>query len=397
MKKFSLYLGGVALLFLILILLLPNSASAKEGECHLEWCLVPSPTILGPESGETVNSLRPGIKGLTWKTTIVKVYLDGQELTGVKQIKHEDYYGSFFVRPNFDLKPGRHYIYTIAHSENPSLYDQSKESIYIYFNVTGPKAAQAQAVELPASPPAAPTRQRGEERERGEPAMPEEKVSQAQEPTVEIIAPEEKSEITVQEGKIEGGVSVVADSLPGLEDLNQKSESQETSLQKAANFEEIGEVLENELLAQKVLAKERRNRLIGLSMLGLIILIVIIWAAASRFSIKREFLKKEEGELPPPPVPPLGSARGESVSPLSMKQESLAYRQASKEAMKQDIGTLSVKNEEIIVEPIQEEDDLLPLAPDGATDDYWASPPPSPYSPYPSVEEEMKSEQDKLI
>lgn len=375
MKIFLLYLGG-AITLLFLILFLPASALAKEGECHLEWCLVPAPTVLGPEQGEAVYSLRPGIKGLTWKTAIVKVYLDGQELTGVKQIKHEDYYGSFFVRPDFDLKPGRHYIYTIAHSEKSSLYDQSKESIYIYFNVTGPKVAQAQAVELP--------------------AVPEEKVPQAKEPTVEIIASEEKPEITVQEGKIEGGVSVVADSLPGNEDLNQKSESPETSLQPAANFGEIGEVLENELLAQKVREKERRNRLIGLSMLSLIILIMIVWAVSSRFSIKREFLKKEESELPPPPAPPL-APRGEPVSPLDSAQgepqppigketrlhpplADFGGQASDLSASLQDIG------EEIIIEPIKEEEE-----------DYWASPPPSPYSPYPPVEEEKGNEQDRLI
>ena len=352
MKKLSLYLGGVGLLFLILILLLPNSASAKEGECHLDWCLVPAPTVLGPTPGEAANSLRPGIKGLTWKTTVVKVYLDGKELAGVKQVKHEDYYGSFFVRPDFDLKPGRHYVYTIAHSENPSFYDQSKESIYVYFNVAAPKVAQAPVVPLPA--------------ERGEPALPKAETSQEEPPTVEIISLEINPTVEVEEGKIEGGVSVVGEGIPAQGE-EEELKTEETPLQGAATAESLEEILKDEFNIEKAQVKERQNRIIGLSMLGVVILIIVVWVVASRFGIRHEFSKPIESELPPPPAPPL--------------------------SIKQDIGTPPIKDEEITIEPIKETENNL--------GDYWASPPPSPYSPYPPIEEEIGegkgNERDRLI
>ena len=56
-----------------------NFAKAAEGDCHLVYCYVPAPTVLGPVLNQTISG-RLAIIGLTWKTTIVKVFLDGQEL-----------------------------------------------------------------------------------------------------------------------------------------------------------------------------------------------------------------------------------------------------------------------------------------------------------------------------
>ena len=342
MRK-SLIWGGV-LVFLLLVIL-PFGVQAAEGECHLKYCFVPAPTTYTPAMDEVASS-RPAITGLTWKTAVVKVYLDGVELAGVRQVKHEDYYGSFYVRPAFDLTPGRHFVYTIAHSEKPGPYDQSKESIYTYFTVVQKETAVSEA--SPASPGV-------------EPAESIEIISLEQESEFEIVEPQAASRVEVEKGRIEGGVSVKAE-LAGEPTMIEKAEeeTEDTALQEAATFNQLGDALEGEFKQLKLEQRLKRNRMIGLSILGLAVLVVIIWLVASRNSIKREFKKEAKGDLPPPPQPP-------TSQPTLIKD-------------------LLARDEEIKVEPIEPEEDSAVDSLVQEELDYWAAPPPSPYSPYPPAE-----------
>jgi cell division septation protein DedD len=328
MKKSFIIAGGILVLFLTL--LFPSLVFAKEGDCHLEHCLVPSPTVLGPKQNEITAQARPAIIGLTWKTTVVKVYLDGIELKNVKQVKHQDYYGSFYVQPNFNLKPGRHFIYTIAHSEKPGLYDQSQESTYIYFTV---KELAAKSV-----------------------AQAPENFATAEVDSLATTSPM----VTVTEGKIEGGVSVEAADENVVQpnvDSDLKPESAEKSdLQPAATFAELGESLNNQFQDRAVKERAARNRLIGI--LLLIALAVIVWLLRiiNKQSIRSQFKEKEDNLVPPPPAPPIKTEAKEKSEP------------------------------EILVAPIEE------IVKEEPT--YWATPPESPYSYAPYPEQNIDSEKD---
>lgn len=373
-KKIGYFLGGI----LFLLLILPHQAQAAEGECHLKHCLVPAPTILMPEDGETVTTTRPAIRALTWKTTVVKVFLDDVELKNVKQRKHEDYYGSIFVVPDFDLKPGDHYIYTIAYSEKPGWYDQSKESFYIDFTVRKISVAPVKTFPATATPSWLPPAAREPATSSAEIEVPsqlllgEGATSSVVEITppevisnkeVEVVANQATGTVAVKEGRIEGGVTA-------QENINAVSEN----LQEAAGISDLGEILKDEFTDQEQQRKERNNRLVGLVMLGVILVVIIIWLIVGRQKTKKELLEKDEGELPPPPQPPKGR---------------LAQSQAAQPK----------KDEEITIEPIQEED-LTTFEQAEIEDKYWASPPPSPYSPYPSTaqksEGESKEKQEDL-
>ncbi len=354
------FIGGI-ILFLILTVL-PFGVSAAEGECHLKHCLVPAPTTFTPAENE-VTSARPAITGLTWKTTVVKVFLDGVELTGVKQVKHEDYYGSFYVKPSFNLAPGRHYVYTIAYSEKPGWYDQSKESEYIYFNVPEPKPITKE----PADPAS-------DELDQDKPIdIIEPKVEQE----VDIIEPDQElHQVEVEAGRIEGGVSIETETTITKADLMKEEELGESNntLQEAATFSELGNALEGEFKEKKLQEKMKRNRVIGISLLALLMVIVFVWLAVSRGNIKKDFKREGEGGLPPPPVPP--STKPPESPPTWINEV-----------------PKKTSNEEIKIEPIKPEED------DSAIDslvqeemDYWASPPPSAYTPYPTE----KDDQEKL-
>ncbi len=387
MLKRMLFLGGVlAALFLFCFSITPY-VQAYEGECHLKNCLVPAPTVLMPEDGAVVTTARPEIRGLTWKRTVVKVYIDDQELANVQQINHytspDDYYGSFFVVPDFDLEPGEHYIYTIAHSEKPGWYDQSKESSYI--DITVRKIVVKPS--LPAKPlpvlpslsdmtlptpsepePAEPSITESElpaatEEAEEQPSVSESEVDIIEQPEdeqeeVEVISPSADGQVDVQQGEIEGGVSVEKESLTG-----------EMSLQEAAGISDLGEILKDEFVAKDQMDQERRNRIIGLAMLGIILAVAIIWLFTGRQQrIRKEILEEEdEGELPPPPAPPGAKNKKQKAKGPSIE-------------------------EQITVEPIKEEEDLPLEALIEDEDKYWASPPPSPYSPYPTVSPEDELE-----
>jgi len=104
------------------------------GSCHLEHCLVPTPTIITPFLNQIFVNSQVMITGLTWRTTIVKVFVDGQELKNVKLNLHEDYYADFSAK-TWPLTPGKHNVYAIAYSEKPGNYDQSFETLKLNFIV----------------------------------------------------------------------------------------------------------------------------------------------------------------------------------------------------------------------------------------------------------------------
>lgn len=462
MKKLSLRVGGVLISLFLILTLNPSLAWAftyvsgsgrGEGKCHLKWCFVPAPTILMPEQGEAVATPRPAIRALTWKTTIVKVFLDGVEMANVQQRKHEDYYGSVFAVPDFDLTEGEHFIYTIAYSEKPGWYDQSKESTYIRFTVKlspKPKVVKYVAPKPTAPPeqavPPTPTEAK-ETTDLPSELRAESRGKEEEQAEIDIISPAQEGGVEVEEGKIEGGVSIEAEKEPvsppsfevaALEPKLEEAGKQEpTSFQEAATFSELGEILEGEFVERDAEEIQRRNRIIGFSMLGVIIIILVVWAIASRQSIKREFKKEEKGELPPPPEPPEKIKKYEDKK--SRNQASFAKAPEAEKIKKSppEAGLpLAEKEEEVTIEPIKSEEYMLPPealdeigeeedlfsvlsaeAPNISREaeaetptevggikeeerDYWASPPPSPYSPYPpsiTEEEEDKSEQDKLI
>lgn len=307
MKKFLLLL----LIAITLVAVYPNKIFAAEGECHLKHCLVPAPTVFGPEQNAEVSSQRPVIYGLTWKTTKVKVFLDGQELTDVAQIKHLDYYGSFAVRPNYNLTPGEHYVYTIAYSENPGPYDQSKESVYIRFKVKLPyvapvatKPAEPQPVAQNNEPEAVPQDSAPTEIN----IAPAENQNTDQDVPVQISDITSTSSVSVDEGRIEGGVYVTEDeatapaNLPSTDDKTAKAD--DLNLQGAAGLSDLGDFLNNEFANQEQQNRAAKNRLVGLVLLALIAAAAIIWLISDKRRIYKESDRHNDGELPPPPEPP---------------------------------------------------------------------------------------------
>ncbi len=288
--------GGLAGLFLVFFFFSsPAPALAKEGDCHLKHCLIKSPTVLAPANGASGWDW-PVVKGLKMRGSAVKVFLDGQELTGVKQINHQDFYGSFYIKPGLPIKPGQHFIYTIAYAEKPAWYDQSRESAYVYFTVAQPAKPKVQPAAKPLS------------------AKAIEPLATSTEPVADlkIISPTSSATFMVESGKIEGGVFIDATSSflaqsvaepigpAELPKVNQPS----ANLQPSANFSQISETLKDEFANKKLGQIKKRNLTIGLTLLGIIILIVLGVSWAERHSIEREFLQKAEGDLPPPPQPP---------------------------------------------------------------------------------------------
>lgn len=333
----------------------PFMAEAAEGDCHLKHCFVPAPTVYTPEMGQ-ITAARPAITGLTWKTTVVKVYLDGNELTDVQQIKHEDYFGSFYASIPYNLSPGRHYVYTIAHSEKPGWGDQSKESTYVYFTVPQP----------PAKPLSAPEQDLSADKDQNEKDEPIKVNIIESGQSVDVKLGASESSIGVEAGKIEGGVSVEAEIAPessGIVEKETVNETEENFLQDAVTFNELGDTLEGEFKERKLAETMKRNRVIGLSFLGLLVIVILIWLSIANGNIKKEFKKEASGDLPPAPQPP------------------------------QDKNSVSKsKDEEIKVEPLkpepeENEQSALDLL-DEEELDYWAAPVSSPYSAYPPTEDD---------
>ena len=389
-KKILLFSGGITIA-LFLLLMQSQTVLAREGECHLKHCLVPSPTILMPADNATVNTARPVIRGLSWKTALVRVYIDGRELANVQFKKHEDYYGSFYVVPDFDLTPGDHYIYTIAHTEKPGWYDQSQESIYVDITVKitvaprpvnrplakAPVASEPLAGEtavLPALPELPleklaglfpPT---GQDKNQGalEPLTLGDDNTAPQNPQIindqnraddfSVLNQPSGGQVEIKEGEIEGGVSV-----------EEKDDAPQPNLQEAVGLSDLGELLRDEFAAQNYQSRAQKNRLIGLVMLAVILVGAVIWLAVKKQRKLKRQRGGDEGYLPPPPQP-------RSATHKSQRTEGGS-----------EAGFQHNQDDEITIEPITEEadDELAQALEEDVADNYWAAPPLSPHTPYP--------------
>ncbi|MBU1037149.1 hypothetical protein KKF32_03885 [Patescibacteria group bacterium] len=276
-KRIYLLIGVVIFVFLG-IFFKAQTIQADEGQCHLKHCLVPAPTIVMPEINTEVTSFRPAIRGLTWKTTVVKVYLDGKELTNIEQRKHEDYYASFFVVPDYDLTAGEHYLYTIAHSEKPGWYDQSKESLYIYFKVVRPPTKIPEKTVSPKEP----------------------QTEVKEEVTESVNIEKELQELYQQTNKLE-----IVPTTPDYSIFVKEKSTTILQQQEAAGLSDLGEILKKELIKESYKDKQKKNRFIGLVILGVILAIIALQKIIEiNFRIKKDKVMDDQGELPPPPQPP---------------------------------------------------------------------------------------------
>lgn len=370
MKKLITLSGILAGLFLIIIFYQPASVLAAQGDCHLENCLVPAPTIYLPKAQTVVSGNKLGVVGLTWKRTIVKVYLDGQELSGVKQYDHEDYYAGFYATAK--IKPGQHYIYTIAHSEKPGWFDQSQESTYVYFTVKAPAApvTTPQPRTLPITLPEP-------EKTETNSTTPVDYLNQADDSATGTAAG-----LDVVQGNIEGGVSVEAvpnqDNLSASDASAQIQPSEESveqnqvavELQPAAEKSDLTEVLGNQFMTVRVKETALRNRLIGFGVLALLIIGFLIGRWVSKNSIKNQFLKESDSQLPPAPQPP--SSDSVIADPIMDDSNNPPI-----DIIAQDEPAACLSGRQ----------DLA-----GEPKDYWGATGPTPYTPFPLGKAEKKND-----
>lgn len=255
-------------LFFLISFIVAQQAKA-EGRCHINNCFVPAPTIVVPINNTELTETKPGIRGLTWKRTLVDIYLDGQYQGPVLLREHENHLQSFFWQPPEDLKPGQHFVFTIAHNargydKTLKGWDQSKESAYIYFNIEDKKITS------------------GTKQKNIQPAVGEELT------LVNESVTEDKF-FSAQEKNFDKIVNLDNQSLN-----NQPKISGKTVFYKPIN-------------------KQLILRIIGLSFLIVIVLIVVVSYAIKR---KKEILKKlmsekikeEAIEDYPPPPPPLNQS-----------------------------------------------------------------------------------------
>lgn len=133
MKKYLFY---VILLIVCSFFINANKLRAEE-ICHIDHCFVPAPTIVIPENNK-IFFTNPAIQGLTWKRTLVDIYLDGEYQGPVILKEEENHLQSFYWQPAEKLSVGKHYVFVIAHStkgydKNIKSWDQSKESMAVYF------------------------------------------------------------------------------------------------------------------------------------------------------------------------------------------------------------------------------------------------------------------------
>jgi len=396
------------------LFIFPLSTLALEEECHLKRCMVPTPTIVKPVAGEKLYASNLEITGLTWKRTISKVYLDGIELKNVIQIDHEDFYASFYVKPNIYLTPGEHFIYTIANSDKEAdPYGQSKESAYIYFTIKEPQPILAKDF-IP------------EETEVNSQDIGNQDEVMVEDPIVneltdiDIVSPISDSAVDVNEGRIEGGVfieedlenfinetlteqnydseSEIKDGLESsdiVEDLssNESNNNQANSeLQQAATIAEIGDNLANEFKDKQQSDHRKRNKAIGYTLLIIFLIIYLITLIIKKNSIKNEFSKKETSDLPPAPLPKTASKIAEKnleepiVEPLK-EEEPIDYFEEGTQEFKPEIEPLEAEIPVIQEEQIKDWDlskgivinqEMVEDKQDNPP------PPPSPYSPYPN-------------
>jgi len=360
MKKFFILISNSILATLFLFLAVP-AVLAAEGECHAEPCFVPAPTLLAPGQGVTVTTTRPAIRGLTWKAAIARIYLDGQELKNVVQKEHQDFYSGLFVIPDFDLAPGPHVLYAMAHSEKPGWGDESVESKYLHFIVatSGPKAKAVKPAES-VKPVATSTIQLSPKAESTEatataslPTLKEENTATGQ---VQVLTEPATGQVEIKEqGEIGGGVTV----------SEEEFKTATNSLQTAAGLSDLGEILKDEFKEEKPAGKARSNRLIGLIMLAIIVIIGLVRLVTKRErQLKEMLLKEREQKLPfDSASTPLGLAQG--MPPIDFE----------------------------VMPENQKDSDRYQISPAWGSSEKIPSPPASPSSPYPSSVDENKDQE----
>ncbi|MBT3690508.1 hypothetical protein HOE31_03885 [bacterium] len=302
MKNKYILQSGLLLSLFLLLLLLPTKTFALEGDCIVKYCFVPAPTILVPENDSVVGKL-PVFRALTWKPTIVKLFVDDIEVENVEQKKHEDQYGSVFASLDYNLTPGDHYVYAIAYHENGGWGGQSKVSKYIYFNVENEVITTHQEEVI----------------YNNEPLI--DVISDQNVPQFEVINKNTDGQVEITEqGIIEGGVFVEKD-----------EEYVVNEIQETASVTDLDTMLQDEFIESGQQETEKRNRFIGLIMLIIILLITIIWFSLDYINSRRIKMldEEDEGYLPPPPEPPKGR---------NVKSEDISYHEITDEWLDQMEG-----------------------------------------------------------
>lgn len=379
MKKLFSFSSGIFFSLLFLFLFSPR-VLAYEGQCHLEPCFVPAPTLLIPGDGEIVTTTRPVIRGLTWKAAIAQIYLDGVELKNVLQKEHQDYYSGLFVVPNFDLAPGPHILYAIAHSEKPGWGDQSVESTYIDFTVVAPikKTVQLPKATIKEQPVLPITTAPSLEEIKTEPVNQQATTTASSPQTfenkniatgqVQVLTKEAGGQVEIKEqGEIGGGVAVT----------EEKSRTATNSLQTAAGLSDLGNILKDEFKESNSADKARANRLIGLVILAIILLIGLVWLIVGRERRLKQLLEKHQEpkeEFAPMPESPFDSAQG--VPPFDYAEDMPIDFEATPENPRIDL-------------------DRYQVSPEWGSGEKIPKPPISPNSPYPASVNEDK-EQERL-
>lgn len=304
----------------LFFLLFSKTVKAQENFCEQEPCFVPAPTILTPLNHATSTDARPAITGLTWKTTKVSVFVDGVKLENLKQVKHEDFYASFYARPENDLTVGEHTIYAIAESEKEDWGGKSKSSYYTYYTVTikpnskpiikekdnqivyenkevidsiatTTKAVQSEDLNerlLNEAPPQKPA---------DTPAVNSSIVDKS---LVEVIDQSKQANVNVNEQQINGSVSVTStinqQLSGGMQEVSEEKviNSDNNFLQPAANSDEVKEELKSQtnMTVNDYQQRLRTNRLVGFIILAGIALVSLIWLLLKEPIV----LKKENDE-----------------------------------------------------------------------------------------------------
>lgn len=241
-----------------------QALSNTEGICHINNCFIPAPTIVIPENNSSFLDTRPIVRGLTWKRTLVDLYLDGEYQGPVLLKEHENYLQSFFWQPAKDLANGQHYIFTIAYStkgydKTIKSWDQSKESTYIYFTI-GQK--EEEKIILPAA-----------------------------------VLPTEKKDQQVTEQK-----NIIENNQAEKENLNNQNSLSDKAVNKQA------ETVTN---YSQTFTEQRTKKfllIISLIIIGIIIFIIIVnylFRKKRKYLtdlMKKELEKKDEYPPPPPPI-----------------------------------------------------------------------------------------------
>lgn len=291
---------------LLFFLFFTKNVSAKENYCDQEPCFVPAPTIISPSNQATSTNPRPVITGLTWKTTKVSVYIDGVKLNNLKQVKHEDYYGSFYVMPDYDLKPGKHVIYAYAESENDDWGGKSKSSYYTHYNLVITTKSLNKHSERPNIlskekigenlDTATTTSNKIIDVNKDDHMLNEAPVDNSENtPTVKdgfvnktevkVIETDNQGVFSVNDKMVGGKVSVTSTTNQqlsgGTQEINENPEASGDSkfLQPAATKEEVGEQLKSQgnKTIEDYQQRLKTNRLVGFIILAGIALISLIW------------------------------------------------------------------------------------------------------------------------